>query len=202
MSDDFEKGLQKSIFSQSTEKSFIDKLLARDDVDKMRELIKKDDWTRKDVSEILYLLSGNEQKLLNHTDYSRYFSLKFYVWVREFAKTLEEFYDARDYYEIKDKPTNKTGKKDKSKGEDKPSFKLTDRAKLMNKNIIKELEHTTKFLIDLLLRIDRTSMSLGAKAFQEALTNRYEVVYPQQTVLGGGGVQQQRSGILGFGKKT
>ena len=70
----------------------------------------------------------------------------------------------------------------------------------MNANIILELEHTTKFLIDLLLRIDRTTMSLGAKAFDEALKNKYEVIYPNQGVVGQG-VPQQSRGFLGFGRK-
>lgn len=187
---DLEKQLQKSIFSQPSEKSFIDKLLAKDDVNKLRDLMKKDGWTRVDLSEILYLLSGNEQKLLNHSEYSRYFSLKFYVWVREFAKTIEEFYDYTDSLKDKEKET----------GKEKGSFKLTKTAKLLIKNILKELEHDLKFLIDLLLRMDRTSMSLGATAFMESLTNRYEVIYPQGTPMGQN-VQQSSGGIFGIGGK-
>lgn len=189
-----EEGLQQSVFSQSKEKTFIDKLLARKDVDSLRELIKKDKWDKKTLAEILYLLSGNEQKLLNHSDYSRYFSLKYFVWVREFAKTLEEFYETKEFLEQKEK----NSKKENPEGEIE-DFELSEIGKRMLSNIIADMEHNLKFLIDLLLRIDRTSLSLNAAAFKEILTNKFEMSYHQPaSVLK---PEESRGGILNLKRR-
>lgn len=195
----FEQGLGQSVFNQGKEKTFIDKLLARKDVDGLRDLIKKDNWDKATLAEILYLMSGNEQKLLNHSEYSRYFSLKFFVWVKEFATKLEEFYETRTFYEEKEKLSkeNKEKKnKEKKNKDDIEDFFLSPIGKRMLGNIIREMEHNLKFLIDLLLRIDRTSLSLNAAAFTEILTNKYEMSYPEQSSLSHQAQQQKQGGVL------
>ncbi len=50
---DFEQSLQSSLFSGQSEKSYIDKLLAKQDVDRIRELIRTNKLKREDLLELL-----------------------------------------------------------------------------------------------------------------------------------------------------
>jgi len=155
----FEDALQRSIFSQQSEKTFIDKILARQDVDKAQELIKKEKLNRGELLELLYLLAGAESKLLNYGEWDRYVVLKFFVWIREFIKIAELLYDYQD--DLK-----------------KQNIKLTPRTKKLLYNNERMIEHNAKFLIDLYLNIGRTTLSLHATGILELLKNKYEVVYP------------------------
>ena len=91
-----EEAIQRSFSNINTEKSFIDKMLAKDDVNSVRELIKKDRLSRSDMTELLYLLSSNETKLLNYGEWDRYVIMKFFVWIREFFKVNESLFDYKD----------------------------------------------------------------------------------------------------------
>ena len=164
-----EEQIQKAMFASGGDKTFSDKLFAKDDVDKLRNLVKKPNLTRTDLLEILYLMSGNEQKLLNFGEWDRYVSLKFFVWIREFAKVLEQFYD---YKETLDKKTINQ------------QYRLTPRAEQMLENIGQLMEHNLKFLVDLSLRIDRSTLSIGATGFLETLKNKFEMTYNTPAVMG------------------
>lgn len=157
----YEKDLQQAIFSSGTEKTLIDKVLAKEDVNRGRELVKKNNLTRSDLLELLYLLASTESKLLNLGEWDRYILLKFFVWIREFIKIAELIYDYKDYLAEK-------------------KFKLSDRANKMLENNVKLIEHNAKFLIDLYFNISRTTISLGAVGLLELIKNKYEVVYPSQ----------------------
>lgn len=176
---DFEDNLKQGLFTSTRERSFIDKVLAKDDVNDVRELIKKPELTRSELLEILYLISGTEAKLLNYSDWDRYVILKFFVWIREFIKIAEILFDYEDF--LKQKKTI-----------------LSPRAKRLLKNNTLLIQHNAKFLIDLYLNISRTSMSVGASAFVELLKNKYEVIYPQQT---GTTQVEQKGGLLQLRKK-
>lgn len=186
----FEDRLRQGLQGGSRERTFIDKVLARDDVNAIRELIKKPILTREELLEILYLISGTESKLLNYNEWDRYVILKFFVWIREFIKIAEILYDYED--ELKKKENTCKNCKRFIETEEQnnkclcklpePYSTLTPRAKklLLNNSLL--IQHNAKFLIDLYLNIARTSMSLNAAAFVELLKNKYEVIYPQQPV--------------------
>lgn len=176
----FESQIGDSMFKDVGEKTFIDKVLAKDDVNRIKELIKKATLTREELLEILYLISGTEAKLLNYGEWDRYVILKFFVWIREFIKIAELLFDYDDF--LKEKENN---------GE----VHLTDRTKKLLKNNALLIQHNAKFLIDLYLNIARTSMSLNSAAFLETIRGRYEVFYPQHQDMGMG-VQQQNPGLL------
>lgn len=160
---DFEEQLNRSLFKTDSEKTYIDKILSRQDVDRVRELIRKKNLEREDVLEMLYLLSSNESKLLNFGEWDRYVILKFFVWIREFVKIAELLYDYQDDLKAK---------------ENKGELTLSARSKKLLKNNERFIEHNAKFLIDLYFNICRSTMSLGATGFMELLKNKYEVVYP------------------------
>lgn len=172
----FEDSLAHTIFNTSSEKTFIDKILARQDVDKIEELISKPKLKREDLLKLLYLLSGNEAKLLNYGAWDRYVILKFFVWIREFIKIAELLYDYQD--DLK-----------------KKKRKLTPRTDKLLYNNERLIEHNAKFLIDLYFNIARTTLSLGATGLMELLKNKYEVVYPGQPLTQQGEKSDQR-GLL------
>jgi hypothetical protein len=156
----FENAIQDSIRASrfDTEKTFIDKILAKEDIEKVRELVKKPRLTRSELLELLYLIASTESKLVNFDEYQRYVALKFFVWIREFIKVCEFLFDYQD--DLTSNVTNLT----------------TTTEQLLN-NITRRLEHNAKFLIDLYLIIARTTLSLGATGFGETLKNKYEVNY-------------------------
>lgn len=159
----FEESLEKAIFNRSPEKTFVDKILARSEVEQIRELIKKPHLTRSELLELLYLLSGTEAKLLNYGEWDRYVILKFFVWIREFIKVAELLYDYQD--DLNER--QKSGK-----------ITISKRTKQLLNNNVRLLEHNAKFLIDLYFNIGRTTLSVGATGFLEVLKNKYELSYP------------------------
>lgn len=155
-----EEAIQKSIFSQNNEKSLNDKILAREDVNRLRDLIRKDPLVREDMLEILYLLSGVESKLVNYGEWDRYIILKFFVWIREFVKVCELMYDFED--DLK-----------------KKNWQLSRQAQTILANNRRIMQHNTKFLVDLYLNISRTTLSKGGALVKDLTTNKYDIAYPQ-----------------------
>jgi hypothetical protein len=157
-----EEALQQSLYKGQGEKTFIDKLLAKEDVNRLRDLAKKNDWERADLLECLYLLSGAESKLLNYGEWERYVILKMFVWLREFVKIGEFVYDYEEQY--------KENKNNDITQEDELTAELIG-------NVKKMMEHNIKFLVDLYLNIQRSTLSLGATGFLEMLKNKFELDY-------------------------
>jgi hypothetical protein len=190
----FEQQLQNNLFNGQGEKTFIDKVLAKDDVLAIREIVKKPKLTREDLLEVLYLISGTESKLLNYGEWDRYVILKFFVWIREFIKVAELLYDYEDNLKEKSKKCTCKGyvysSKEKETLINKSTickcetphlvFELNPRTRRLLDNIERLIEHNAKFLVDLYLNIGRTSLSIGATGLMELLKNKYELVYPDQ----------------------
>lgn len=164
----FEKRLEENLLSQNTERTSIDKILARNEVERVKELVKKDKLTRSELLELLYMCLSTETKLLNIGSWDRYVILKFFVWIREFIKIAELMYDHKEFLEKKHK-----------NGE----YQLRERTKQILENNERLIEHNAKFLIDLYFNILRTTLSLGATGFLEILNNKYEINYPNQGVI-------------------
>lgn len=185
----FEENLQRSLFSKDVEKTYIDKLLARKDVERIAELIKKEKLNRSELLELLYMCLGTECKLLNLGEWDRYIILKFFVWIREFIKIAELMYDNKEYLENKENVClncKKGIKKEIEKNQGlcscekpNPSMIISKRTKEILQNNEKLIEHNAKFLIDLYLNICRTTLSLGGTGFLELLKNKFEMAYPQ-----------------------
>jgi len=161
-----EKTIAASVGGGMVEKTFIDKLLAREDSKRLQELIKKPTLTREELLEILYLITGTESKLLNYDEYDRYIILKFFVWIREFVKIAELIFDYQE---------NMTKLAAKNK------IQLSDRAKRMFDNCMLIVQHDAKFLIDLYLNIARTTLSVGGVGLSKFVDSKYEFEYSGNT---------------------
>lgn len=153
--------IQSSVFKGHGEKSLIDKFIARQDVDTLRELIKKPKLNRVDLQEMSDLMAGGEMKLLNFGEWDRYVINKFFVWIREYIKITLSLFSVvervEDLYE-----------------QGQVKFRIVK----MFRYCQEMMENNVKFLIDVYLLICRTTLSINATGFMELLKNKYEVVYP------------------------
>lgn len=163
---------QRLLQHQTAEKSYTDKLLARKEVTQMQDLIKKDDLTRSELLELLYLLSSSEVKLANFGDYDRYLLGKFIAWIRDFVSFCEGVYDYKEYYMHVPKETGDN--KDKKDGRSPEIMKGME-------NCRKNMLHAVKFLVDIYLYLERSTLSLSMSAFEVLSTSRYEYAYPNMT---------------------
>lgn len=163
-----EEQIARGLGARNAEKTFIDKILAKEDNDKLRILIKKDRLTRQDLLEILFLMTSTEAKLLNLKEWDRYIILKFFVWIREFCKVAEQLYDYQE----------------KIQTDDKEIITQFD-------NNLKLAEHMIKFLIDLYLNITHTTLSLNGALIFEIIRNKYELTYSYNGLHG----EAPKSGI-------
>lgn len=205
----FEETLQQNLFKLNTEKTFIDKILAKEESGKVMALIKKDKLTRGDLLELLYHLSSTEIKLVNFGEWDRYIILKYFVWIREFCKVAENLYDYQDDLlrkvntcaECKKLITDFKGEKKECICQTStPSKILTERTRRLIYNNERNIEHACKFNIDLYLNIANSSLSIGATGFLEILKNKFEILYPQGTNLDMQ-PQPQKVGLFGIKKK-
>lgn len=206
----FEEQIAKGLFSVPSEKTFIDKVMAKEEVAQIRDLIKKPRLNREDLLELLYLLSSVESKLLNYGAWDRYVILKYFVWIREYVKINEILYDYADDLYLKEKlcscgayhfgdaKVREEHKHLKQCKCDAPKFifVLSARSKQMFENNMRLQEHNVKFLIDLYFNIGRTTLSLGATGIMEILKNKFEISYPSAAGTSVNYSQQQQPQVI------
>lgn len=181
----FEQSLGKHLFTpQSKDKSHTDKLLSRKEVSEIQVLMKKDDLTRSELLEMLYLLSSSEIKLANFGEWDRYLLGKFLTWIRDFVSLAEILYDYKGKYE---KYASQEIKKEdyKTEQEHKKAFKSKENAKevkeLMENNR-KFVLHNIKFLVDIYLYLARSTLSITMAGFDTLSKNKFEYVYPPEGI--------------------
>jgi len=149
-----QEALQTLALKKNNEKSLTDKLLGRDDIEKIRLLMKKTELSREDLLDLLYSISSSESKLYNFDVRERYVMMKFFVWLRDFIMILEYMYEQEKVVAN----TTPLGKE------------LFKKTKLM-------MEHNAKFLIDLYFNISRTTLSKDGTMFRQFLENKFEFSY-------------------------
>lgn len=155
------EAVQAIAVKKTNEKSFTDKILGKDDIEKIRHLMKKSPLSREDLLELLYLVSSSESKLYNFDERERYVLMKMFTWIRDFVTVNEYLYDL-DAEKYKSFTPN--------------GIKLLNNSK----NV---MEHLVKFIVDLYLNIARTSLSKNAVGFKEILNNKFEFSYDNRQYL-------------------
>lgn len=164
---DFEEMINRATFEGMREKTFIDKVLNREEAKRLQELARKEDLNRSELLEMLYLLSGVELKLVNFDEYDRYLLGKFFAWIRDFVSKTEITFD---YIEDLNDMIRK--EKDESKKKN-----LIEAKEVLTK--IKKLDmHNVKFLADVFLFLCRSTLGLSATGFETLTTSRFEYHYP------------------------
>ncbi len=203
----FEQALQNNLFSKGQDKSFVDKVLARDETQAIREIMTKERWTRKEVQAMSSLVTGTLSKLTRLNAQTFPLINKLYLWIGEAVKLAEGMYDYEERlntYKGLCAECNKyiliEGKKKKEGIEicdcvnPNPSFEMTERAKSIFLNGRNNIEHLIRYQFSLYLNIMGTSLSIGGHAFDNLIQNKFEVNYNEQGKLGAQ-TPQQRGGI-------
>lgn len=164
--------------SKTREKTFIDKLMAKEDIAQMQVLCKKEKLTRGEILELLHLCLSSELKLTNFDKNERYILGKYFVWVRDTVKISEIFFDHFEAIE----------KKQRESKVDKKELVMVNRLK---SNCHSLIEHNVKFMVDMFIYIVRSSMSINGSTFSEILSNKFELDYriPIQNQNNSGGVK-------------
>lgn len=175
----FESGLSSYLYSGVGEKTYIDKIVAKEEIDEIKDLMQKDDLTRNDLLRINYLLTAKEVKLINLGEWDRYYLGKFFAWIRDFTATTETFYDYKEKIE-------------------REKIEVNQNTSKMLEDIRVKLIHSTKALCDVYLYLGRSTLSLGGTAIDMILKNRYEYAYPQGPQQN---VQPQRHGLFNVSLK-
>jgi len=179
-----EQQLSDQLYSSPSDRSSIDKVLAKSDAEEIKTIMAKETLTRKEISLLLYLLVSNELKLLNFGENDRYLSGKFYVWVRQFAGLTERIYD----YSVKIEAMSK---------EDRELAGIDDDVFEMLKQIRDSFAHMVKHLADIYLYLNRSTLSFESSGFQTLNTQRSEMIYPQQQLMD----PAKKGGFLGILQK-
>lgn len=198
----FENLLERAMITKDEEKTFIDKMLAKKEAERVRALFLKKELTREEIMELLYHLSSTESKLLNYDEWERYVQLKFHIWINEYIKIIEQAFDYGDELTLKEDICKNCQLKISSK-ECKcktpiPTVLLTARSQLCLKDIKKLSEHNAKFLMGVFMNIGKSSLSVNAVGIKEILKQRFELDYgtkPESTY----GMQKEK-GLLGLGR--
>jgi len=151
----FELGFGRAMYSNSTEKTFIDKVLSRQDVEEINDIKAKDDPTKEDLNRLVALVSGGEIKLLNFDRNDQYINGKYYIWVEEIHRIVNDVYD---YHKTTYANLDEYEKK-----------QLDDIKYLMIQNL--------KFACGIFHFMTRSTLSHKAAAFDTLTTQRYEQEY-------------------------
>lgn len=200
----FYQNLGKSLFQGESEKSLVDKLLGRQDADKLHTLMQKEPLTKSDVEEILFLMTSIDQKIVNYDAWDRYVIVKLFPWVKDYSticKTwmlYEELFDQgkfdSDFTITKEIETIDPKTKKPVKTTVKP---ILDETKTIVSEISKYLQHNLKFLISVFLLVSNSTLSIDGAAFETLTTSRFEYSYPSMPLP----QPQQRSNIINLFKK-
>lgn len=213
----FYSNLSKMVFHGESEKSFVDKLLGRQDADKLHELIKKEPLTLSDVEEILFLMTSIDQKLLNYDEWDRYIIVKLFPWVKDFSIICKEMMIYEQSYidgefdndfktDDEENPEKVIEEKTEKKGKDEEDEKivLTEEEQKLKKDVIKIIKeinkyllHDFKFLISTFLLVSNTTLSIDGGAFNVLTTSKFEYSYPTMPMP----QPQERRSILNVFKR-
>lgn len=206
----FYQNLSRMLFQGESEKSLVDKLLGRQDADKLHGLMQKEPLTKSDIEEILFLMTSIDQKIVNYNEWDRYVIVKLFPWVKDYSticKTWmiyeEQFSNGKfdnDFTMIEEiKGTVENVEKKRGRPRKTIVFKpVLEEVKNIVSEITKYLQHNLKFLISVFLLVSNSTLSIDAAAFETLTTMRYEYSYPNLPLP----QPQQRGSVMNlFAKK-
>jgi hypothetical protein len=176
----YENLLSNWLSKQNSEKSFVDKVLNRQDSERLQKLMKKDKLNRSDLTEILYIISGTNVKLVNYNDWDRYLLGKAFAWIRDFATLCEDVIIWKDAIGKEKKEAQRnvlTGDISKKERLEYKENNLKDAHKI-SRRVNEIQEHNFKFLVDVYLNLSNSTLSLGASGFDTLTKSRFEYFYP------------------------
>jgi hypothetical protein len=180
MKESFEDSMGKSMYPTGREKSHTDKVLAKEDVNSIAELISKDWLSAGDLRRLHYLLASIESKLGNYGHKDRYILGVYSTKIRRLISI--QLASNKNIEILQGKP------------------ETTDNTKLAVKQATQLLDEYIKARCNLYLYVSRSSLSIDGHAFDTLNTDSFEYEYNQhQTSVMG----QQKQGfqLPFFGRK-
>ena len=143
---------------ESNEKN-IDQFMIKDLINRIKFLMRKDELSKEDLSELLYLLTATELKMTRLSLRDRYILGKFFVWLRDFVSLTDEYYDFIDE-ERKNLGLDYNTTHARIDSETEDIEKLLERA-------MHSCLSGTKFMSDIYLFILRSGLSIEGWAFNK-----------------------------------
>lgn len=157
----FEDALATRAILSNNEKTNIDKVLAKDETQQLRELVKKPELARSELLDMMYLLAATESKLYKFNNYKRKIIMLFYARIREHVDMLQQLIDYIDIESAKEK---------------NGAYVITPRTKSLLLTCRRRLDQNTKFLVQVYLNLCRTTLSMEALGFLETLKQKFELL--------------------------
>lgn len=154
----FESTLRQAVFNNGYEKTNYDKTLSKDEVFRLREIVRKEVFNIADIQECQNILVSTEVKLTNFDDWDRYIVGKYYIWLSEFAKRYSKSLRAKKFY-------------------DEITSELSDRTKKARIEIEKEYAETYKLMVHVYCYLIRSPLSIGGTLINRFTTQRQEIEY-------------------------
>lgn len=155
----FEQGITGGMIQGDAEKTRYDKLVSKEEMMRLRELIMQEKFTLKEVNEIMNLANSGETKMTRLDEYERKILGKYLnIWLGNFVKRYGKVLIASGYY--------------------KENWdKLTERQKNMRTDIEKSMTEQFKQSIHSYFYAMRTPLSLEGTLIDSLSKNRQEVEY-------------------------
>lgn len=175
-----EKALSDSSMMSPMERNYSDKVLGKEEINKLELLVQKDILTAQDLRQMSYLLNAMEIKLVNFSDKTRYYCGKYTIWINSAFSIAIEMLQNMDMIEKGQHYSDLT----------KTSF--TQSYIRMDKKI--------KEMVGIYLYFIRSSLSLGSNAFEALTTNRIDQQYHAYGLPGGDLPKPQGTSIFNFGR--
>ncbi len=151
-----EQALSKISLGNTAEKTYVEKLTAKEEISEIKTLMTKEVLNEADWGKLGNLIGGVEQKLLNYGDTTRYYSGKYITWIQDaITITITHLKNM--------KITKKT-----------EQTKVTLEAQ---QQVAQILDQEVKKMINIFLFFNRSSLSLGAMAFDALTKQRLEQEY-------------------------
>jgi len=195
---EYEQLLGGMAYRPAAEKSYVDKLLSRREVEALKQLVGKEDLTKKELAQFMYMITAIELKLANFNEMDRYILGKFFTWIREFIMLSEFTYDYVDKMQAELKSNIDKNNKAGASG---VQIDITNKEIIIEtlQNIKTQQLHNVKFIADLYLYLIRSTMALGSVTFDSLSKNRYEYEYaPNQMPPPEAAQMQQKGGLWPF----
>lgn len=155
----FESGITGGMISSDSERTRYDKLLSKEEMFRLRELIMQEKFTLKEVNEIMNLANSAETKMTRLDEYERKMIGKYLnIWLGNFVKRYGKTLIASEHYK-------------------KIWDKLTERQKNMRIDIEKSMTEQFKQSIHSYFYAIRTPLSLEGTFIDSLSKNRQELEY-------------------------
>lgn len=156
-----------SPFVKPSERTVIDKLFAREDIERIREMSKTTRLSKAELQELLHLLTSVEPKLLNLKEWTMYAMSQFLVGITGFVTLAMQYCDAQDLI-----------------NERKALGKVSKRTEELFEESRLKIDRSMRFIVNVFSYSGRVTLSKDALAFKEFVRAQWELEYAKDRQQG------------------